>query len=133
MGRTTNLVIETLPARGHDGYLLSSSFAIKIGLSIVPEADDVGRSIRILVVVEVAGAMLTVNADGAIVPFDETNLQLFTSRAAAATKENLTIFNGVLMAGDRAAYNIFVGYLRDGDLNHGNIIYNAEPISLVIE
>lgn len=106
---------------------------LEIGASIAPEADDVGRSIRILVVVEVGGAMLTVNADGAIVPFDETNLQFFTSRASAATKENLTIFNGVLTAGDRAAYNIFVGYLRDGDLNQGNIIYNAEPISLVIE
>ncbi|MDP2286054.1 MAG: hypothetical protein Q8L06_18090 [Pseudohongiella sp.] len=106
---------------------------LEIEVSIAPEADDVGRSIRILVVVEVAGAMLTVNADGAIVPFDENNLQFFTSRAAAAAKETLTIFNGILTAGDRAAYNIFVGYLRDGDLNQGNIIYNAEPISLVIE
>ena len=106
---------------------------LEIGVSITPEADDVGRSIRILVVVEVGGAMLTVNADGAIVPFDETNLQFFTSRAAASVKEDLTIFKGTLGAGDRAAYNIFVGYLRDGDLNQGNIIYNAVPISLVID
>lgn len=84
-------------------------------------------------VVEVAGAMLTVNAEGAIAPFDENNLQFFTSRAAAAAKKTLTIFNGILTAGDRTVYNIFVGYLRDGDLNQGNIIYNAGPISLVIE
>jgi hypothetical protein len=113
--------------------LAAAPAQLEISVSITPEADDVGRSIRILVVVEVGGAMLTVNADGAIVPFDENNLQFFSSRASAAAQENLTIFNGTLTAGDRAAYNIFVGYLRDGDLNQGNIIYNAEPISLVIE
>lgn len=106
---------------------------VEIEVSIAPEPEDVGQSVQILVVVEVGGAMLTVNSAGAILPFDETNLQFFTSREAVAALETFTLFDGVLATGDRGSYNIFVGYLRTGDMNQGNIIYNAVPISLVLD
>jgi Tol biopolymer transport system component len=112
---------------------LTAPARLSIKVAIAPEPADIGQALQILVVVEVAGTLLTLNSSGEILPFDESNLQFFSSRASASAKEEIELFNGELGVGDRAAYNIFVGYLRSGDLNQGNIIYNAEPVSIVIE
>ncbi len=106
---------------------------ITIRTSIEPESSDIGQSVQFLVVVEVGGNFVTVNSSGAIVPFNEANLQFFASRPTMSAKEEFELFSGVLGTGDRATYNIFLGYLRSGDLNPGNIIFNAAPISIIIE
>lgn len=134
-GRSSTAVISggVFNSQGNLTDRLTAPASLSIRVAIEPEPVDVGQSVQILVVVEVAGTLMTLNSSGQILPFNENNLQFFTSRASISAKEEIELFNGVLGTGDRASYNIFVGYLRTGDLNQGNIIYNAQPIGLVIE
>jgi hypothetical protein len=134
-GRSSTAVISggVFNSQGNLTDRMTAPANLSIRVAIEPEPADVGQSVQILVVVEVAGTLVTLNSSGQILPFNENNLQFFTSRASISAKEEIELFNGVLGTGDRASYNIFVGYLRTGDLNQGNIIYNAQPIGLVIE
>ncbi len=134
-GRTSTAVISGGVYNSSNALItqVAAPAQVEIGVSIAPEAADVGQSVQILVVIEMAGAMLMVNSSGAILPLDESNLQFFTTRASMSAKEDITLFNGSLGTGDRGAYNIFVGYTRTGDTNPGNIIFNAAPISLVLD
>ena len=121
-----------------DGVTMSNTVQtptnVNISADIAPQSDHLGQAAQVIVVLNVndSGQLMSLNAQGVIVPFDDANVQPFKTIGSLAARNEVQLFDGQLNAENQGVFYIYVGYRLASSQSVADIIYTAEPLRVTV-
>ena len=121
-----------------DGVTMSNTVQtpanVNISADIAPQSDHLGQAAQVIVALNVndSGQLMSLNAQGVIVPFDDTNVQPFKTIGSLAARNEVQLFDGQLNAENQGVFYIYVGYRLASSQSVADIIYTAEPLRVTV-